>query len=203
VRGAAVDKTKGHPAADDANLANQFMRHHAGTAEGHVIFDLAHAVVIQEPCDENGGVRPVELHAAEVLAGRGDAEATTLLIVEDGGKDARRIEAGQAELIDGAIHAHQRGRAQVADHSIVLHWLVAFSHVKVLRKELSMPLRCRKYYWHYRCASTFCSSGNVLMSIAQNDARITNSFVLAGWTRLERVNLLIRKHPIACITQEA
>jgi len=89
VEGGPTLQTKGHPAADDANPADQLVRQRAGAADRHVILDLAHAVVVQEPRDEDGGVRPVELLAAEVVAGRGNAEAAALLVVEDGGEDTR------------------------------------------------------------------------------------------------------------------
>src|SRR4029079_9393758 len=97
--------------------ADELVRHRTGAADRHVILDLTNAIVVEEPRDEDGGVRPVELLAAEVSAGRRDAKAAAFLIVEDGGEDARRIEVGQAEPIDGAILAHERGRAQVADQA--------------------------------------------------------------------------------------
>src|SRR5262245_34810972 len=61
-------------------------------SDRHVILDLAHPLVLQEARDEDRGVRPVELLVAQIGACRGNPEATALLIVQDRGKDARRIE---------------------------------------------------------------------------------------------------------------
>jgi hypothetical protein len=57
-----------------------------------------------------------------------DAEAPALLVVQDGGEDARGIKVRQAEPVDGAVHPHQRGRAQVADDAVMLDGLVARFH---------------------------------------------------------------------------
>ena len=98
------------PAADHSHPANQFIRHEAGAADRHVVLHLGHVVGVQEAGDEDSGVRPVELLVAELVAGRGDPEAPALLVVQDGGEDAGRVEARQAQPVDGAVHAHQRRR---------------------------------------------------------------------------------------------
>ena len=128
VEGGTALQAKGQPAADDADPPDQLVRHRADATDRHVILDLAHAVVVQEAGDEDVGVRPVELLVPEVVAGRGDAEAAALSVVQDGGEDAGRIEVRQAEPVDGAVHPHQRRRAQVADDAVVLDGLVARSH---------------------------------------------------------------------------
>ncbi len=68
-------------AADDPDSPDQLVPHRAGAADRHVILDLAHAILVQEAGDEDGGVRPVELLAPELVAGRCDAEPTALVVV--------------------------------------------------------------------------------------------------------------------------
>src|SRR5262249_14743052 len=92
-----------------------------------------------EPRDQNGGVWPVELLVPEVVAGRGDAEAAALEVVQDGGEDAGGVEVWQAEPVDGAVHPYQRGRAQVADDAVMLDGLVARSHRMVLPCQHPFP----------------------------------------------------------------
>src|SRR5262249_53044839 len=74
----------------------------------------------------------VELLAPELLAGRGDAKSPALAVVQDGGEDAGGIEVGQAEPVDGSVHPHQRGRAQIADDAVILDRLVARFHRTLL-----------------------------------------------------------------------
>ena len=132
VEGGTALQMKRQPAADDPDPPDQLVLRRAGAADRHVILDLAHAILVQEAGDEDGGVRPVELLAPEVVAGRGDAEAAALAVVQDGGEDAGGIEVRQAEPVDRAIHPHQRGRAQVADDAVILDGLVARFHRTVL-----------------------------------------------------------------------
>ena len=74
---------------------------------------------------EHVGVGPVELLALHALGGGADAEAAALAIVEERGEDARRVEARQAEPVDGAVGADERDRAQVADDAVVLDARIA------------------------------------------------------------------------------
>src|SRR2546422_11452902 len=48
-------------------------------------------------------------------------KASSLTVIQDGGKDARRVEVRQTKPVDGTIHAHQRRRPQVADDPVVLN----------------------------------------------------------------------------------
>ena len=88
---------------------------------------------MQETRDEDRGVRPVELLVPEVVAGRGNPEAPALLIVQDRGKDAWRIEVRQAEPINGAVHPHQGGCAHVPNQAVILNRLVACLQGEFLR----------------------------------------------------------------------
>ena len=51
--------------------SDQFIRHGARAAHGHVVLHLAHALGVQEAGDEDVGVRPIELLAAEWVARSG------------------------------------------------------------------------------------------------------------------------------------
>jgi hypothetical protein len=60
----------------------------------------------------------IQLPADALLVGR-DPEMTTPMLVEQGRKDARRIEARTAKPVDCAMRADKRGRLQVADQPVV------------------------------------------------------------------------------------
>jgi hypothetical protein len=132
VEGGPTLHVKGQAAADHPHAPDQFVRPGGAAADWHEILDLAQAVAVKEPRDKDGRVGPVELLVSQLLAGRGDAEAAPLPVVEDGAEDARRIEVRQAEPVDGTVHPHQRRRAQIADDAIVLDGLVVGTHLKVL-----------------------------------------------------------------------
>jgi hypothetical protein len=100
VEGRATLQMKRQLAADHTDPPDQFIRHRARAADRHVILYLAHALVVQEAGDEDGGVRPVELLVPEVVAGRGNAETPALPVVQNCGEDARRVEVRQAEPVD-------------------------------------------------------------------------------------------------------
>src|SRR5205823_3060858 len=124
VEGRATLQMKRQLAADHTDPPDQFIRYRARAADRHVILDLAHALVVQEAGDEDGGVRPVELLVPEVVAGRGNAETPTLPVVQNCGEDARRVKVRQAEPVDRPVHAHQGRRAHVAYDAVVLNGLV-------------------------------------------------------------------------------
>src|SRR6516164_3581911 len=119
---------KGDAATDDPNPADQLVRHRASSAEGHVVLHFADALVMEEPRDQDGGVRPIELLAAEVVTCRGDAEAPARLVVQQSGEDTGGVEVRQAQPVDGTVHPDQRGGAQVADNAVMLYGLVARPH---------------------------------------------------------------------------
>src|SRR5262249_58039341 len=79
---------KSHLPADHVDAADQLIRDAACSADRHVVFDLADAVIVQEASDEDVGVWPVELFAAQVLGVWSDAESAAFAVVEDGGKYA-------------------------------------------------------------------------------------------------------------------
>ena len=117
-----------HLAADDSHPADELIRRGSRAADRHVILDLANSVRVQESRDQDVGVGPIELLVAKIIAGRGDAEPPALLVVEDRGEDARRIEMRQAEPVDRAVHADQGRGPHVADDAVVLDRLVIRCH---------------------------------------------------------------------------
>ena len=92
VEGRTALESKLQPTPNHTDSSDQFIRHGARAAHGHVVLHLAHALGVEEAGDEDVGVRPVELLVAEWVADRGDPEASTLGVVQDGGEDARGIE---------------------------------------------------------------------------------------------------------------
>jgi hypothetical protein len=85
----------------------------------HEALHLAYALLAQEARDEDVRVREVELPRRPVLGDRCDAIVAALLLVEDRGEDARRVERGAAVPVDVPIGARERDRVQVA-HDPVL-----------------------------------------------------------------------------------
>ena len=61
----------------------------------------------------------LEAVAVRIERGRDPKEAATFL-VEQGCKNARRVEFGKAHEIDGAVQADERDRVQVADDAVIL-----------------------------------------------------------------------------------
>ena len=92
---------------------------------GHKIGNLGHAINRKEARDENIGFRQIELfmaHAGYVLGS--DTKKTAFVGIEEGTKDARRVETWNAAPINGAIFSHESDRMQVADDGIVFNRLV-------------------------------------------------------------------------------
>src|SRR3712207_4037715 len=98
-----------------------------GGVDRHVVRDLRDPFGCEEAGDKDVGVRPVELFAGDALRNRGDLEASTLLVVEDGREDARGVEVRHAQPVDRPIHPYQGRRVQVADDPVVLYRLVGHS----------------------------------------------------------------------------
>src|SRR5215218_2951275 len=116
----------GDPDAPD-QLAGPFAAVRLGGRRGghrHVVHDLPDPIRGKEPRDQDVGVRPVELLAAYPVPHGGYLEAPAFLIVEDGGEDARGVEARQTEPVDRAVCSYKGRTTQVSDETVVLYWLV-------------------------------------------------------------------------------
>ena len=92
--------------------------------DGHEIGDLGDTVVAEEARDQDVGFRKVELFTAR-LADQADLEEPALGVIEESGKNARRVKPRQTAPIDGTIHADQGNRMQVTDDAVVFNRFVS------------------------------------------------------------------------------
>ncbi len=106
---------RGDPAQQPAAGAHTGLPTHR-----HEVADFADAVGSEKAGDQHVGARPVELLVRRHRAAGPDHEAAALLIVEDRGEDAGRIEVGVAEPVDRAVHADQCHGVHVPDDPVVL-----------------------------------------------------------------------------------
>src|SRR5215213_349295 len=89
--------------------------------------DLCSLCSVTSLCSLGVGVRAVELLPADLVSHGSDLEASTLLVVEDGRKYARRVEARQAQPVDRPVRSHEGRGVQVPDDPVVLYRLVGHS----------------------------------------------------------------------------
>jgi hypothetical protein len=87
--------------------------------DGHEVQHLANPVGGHEAGDQDGRIREVQLPGDVVLALGTDAEAPTLVVVEQRGEHTRRVEARATEPVDAAVGRHQRRRLQISDQSML------------------------------------------------------------------------------------
>ena len=74
----------------------------------HEIHDLSYPVGREKSGDQDIGIRKIELllfHLAEI---RPDAKVAAIVVIEEPGKDAGRIELGETKKINGTIETNQR-----------------------------------------------------------------------------------------------
>src|SRR5262249_43290493 len=93
-------------------------------SDRHVIGDLRDSVRREEPRDEDVRFRPIKLFVSAYFGHGRDLEISALLVIEDGGKDARGIEPGKTEPINRPIDSHQSHCLRVPDNSVVFYWLI-------------------------------------------------------------------------------
>ena len=97
----------------------------ADVADRHEVRHVGDAVLAQEPGQQDVGVRQVHLLQASGRALRRDAEPAALRIVQERREDGRRVEVREAQVVDPAVRGDERDGLEVADHPVVLDWLVA------------------------------------------------------------------------------
>lgn len=132
IEGRAALELEGHLAAYGVHAAYQTAVSGTG-GDRHVVEDLDDAFRREEAGEQHVGVGQVDLLAASVRE-RAQPEVPSLLVVQDRAEDARRIERRQAEPVYGAVPAHERRGAQVADDAMVLYRKVSHSTApRVLR----------------------------------------------------------------------
>jgi hypothetical protein len=66
----------------------------------HVVGDLGHPGAGKKPGHQHVAVGPVPLRRAVVLRRGSDLELSSLVAIEEGGKDAGRVEVREAQLVD-------------------------------------------------------------------------------------------------------
>ena len=91
--------------------------------------------------------------AAGVVPGD-QLEASALLVVQDGGEDARGVEPREAEPFYGSVDPDQRSRVQVAYHPVILYREVP--HAPLLVRYFS-PIGWPPYSW--RMTATALAQG--------------------------------------------
>jgi hypothetical protein len=80
-----------------------------GFIDGHEIDHFPDTIRCHEPRDQDGSVGEVQLSRDGIVALGCDPESPTLVPIEQGGENARRVEAGAAEPIDGSIRCDEGG----------------------------------------------------------------------------------------------
>ena len=85
----------------------------------HEVVDLGDAALGHEPGDQDGAVGEVELAGAGARRGRAEPPGAAAARVEQRAEDAGGVEPAGAEPVDGALGAHERAGAQVADQAVL------------------------------------------------------------------------------------
>src|SRR4029077_635345 len=120
IEGRMAPHPKGHRPSRDSDAPNQLILpgRFARQTYRHEIFKFADTVRREKAGEQHVGSRPIELLRPDtILAGR-VLEPASLLVVQDGGEDARRIERWDAEPLDGAADADEGRRPHVADDAV-------------------------------------------------------------------------------------
>ena len=94
-------------------------------SEGHGTAHLPNAVCREEARDEDVGLGPVELLGRHVVSPKRNLEEAAVLGVGEAGKNARRVESGQAAPIDRPVGADEGHGVHVADEAVVLNGAIS------------------------------------------------------------------------------
>lgn len=95
----------------------------AAPLNGHEIDEFRDALVAKEARDERIRLRKIQLLAVRRRKRRNFKE-TSFVIVENRGKNTRRIKVRQATPIDRSIHSHQRHAVKITDDSVIFDGLI-------------------------------------------------------------------------------
>ena len=74
-----------------------------------------------------------------------DFESAAFPVVEYGGEDARRIEVGPTEPVDGSVNSNQGGCPHVADEAVIFDRLVAHECLRISPSQI----RCKTFSPHH------------------------------------------------------
>src|SRR5262249_45785895 len=130
---------------------------------GHEVGHLGDAVGVEEARQQHVGVGKIELLARRAPEEWRDLEAPTTLRVDEGREHRRRVEARQAEEVDGSVHAYQGDRMEIADDAILPDGCVTTRHyprARALNGITSSPKRivCRAIMSSSSVGSRFAGS---------------------------------------------
>ena len=160
-----------HPSHDTTGMSRRVDRHE--------VRDLGHALIAEEPGQEQIGVGQVELLVSRLLELGTDAEYPPALRVEQGGEHRRRVEVRQAEKVDRAVQTHQRRRLEVADDRVRLDRWVApvrpphagFTAITPPTLTTFMPKVCTRSGRSCKPGRPDQSSGNVSLTRSRHSLR--------------------------------
>src|SRR5215471_6570997 len=108
-----------HIAANHRYFAYDLIRVSAVAVDWHVVRQFGHAFLGQKPSDQNVRLRKIHLAHTRVRELRTNLEMSTVLIVQQSGKNGWRVEVRIAQKIDRTVHSNQPDGLHVPDHTVV------------------------------------------------------------------------------------
>lgn len=90
----------------------------------HEVGYLRDAMFREETGDQNVGIREVQLLRSYLIEFRLNTEEPTLVGIEQGSKDGRRIELWKAKEINRSRDTDQRNRSHISNDAVVFNRLV-------------------------------------------------------------------------------
>jgi hypothetical protein len=133
--------------------------------DGHEVRNLRHAGVREKPREQDVRVGKVHLAVTHPVEDRRDLKKAAAFMIEEASEDRRRIEEGEAEEIDRAVHADERNGVHVSDDAEPVDRLVVHSHDVMQRGPDVTSVRDARLPRSRRglpCASTARRSGVTL-----------------------------------------
>jgi hypothetical protein len=122
-------QSESHRAGNRHDSANDLVRigllpPETARLNGHKVDHLSYAVTAEKACDQYIGIWEIEL-LASAWGNRTDLEVATSIIVQKGGKYARRIKVREAAPVDRTVHADQSHRVKVPYNTVVFNGFVS------------------------------------------------------------------------------
>src|ERR1700722_5110510 len=109
--------------ADD--LVCPFLR---WATDGHEIGNFGDALLGQESCDQDVGVRQIDLLGAHRCDLRSDFKTAAFFLIEQGREYRGRIEVGKTVEIDSSVGADEGGGLHVSDDAVLFDKGSALGH---------------------------------------------------------------------------
>ena len=102
------------------------------TACRHEIHNLDNAVIREKAGDQYIGIWPIQLFFSDPFTERLNLEISAFFVVQNPGKNARRIEPWTAIPVDGTASGNQRRCTEVSDDSVILNWVISYVRLNLL-----------------------------------------------------------------------